>query len=89
MPQGKIILNVKAATKYTNAGGTTAGGASVTLPDGTTLTVGGAVDMDGNARTIEVWQLVTCEDDGTGTGATKEFSRLFLCSDRFLGPGQS
>ena len=89
MAQGKIILNVKAATKYTAADGSTAGGAVVTLPDGTTLTVGGAVDMAGNPHTMDVWQLVTCEDDGAGTGNTKEFSRLFICSERFLGPGQT
>ena len=89
MAQGKIILQVKAAAKYydpTVAASTPDGGSTVTLPDGTSVSVGGAVDAEGTPRTIEVFQLITCEDDGTGTGATKEFCRLFACSDRFEKP---
>ena len=89
MAQGKIILNVKAAAKYydpTVAAGTPDGGTTVTLPDGSSLSVGGAVDSEGVARTLEVFQVITCEDDGTGTGTVKEFCRLFVCSDRFEKP---
>ena len=82
MAQGKIILNIKAAAKI--ADGT--GGTSVALPDGSALTVGGAIDSEGTEHTLEVYQLTTCEDDGTGT--LVNYTRLFLCSDRFKLPGQ-
>lgn len=88
MTQGKIILNIKAAAKYYDptASGALSGGASVTMPDGTALTVGGCKDTAGNYHTLEVWQAVTCEDDGTGTGNVKEYCRLILMSDRFAKP---
>lgn len=88
MAQGKIVLNIKSAAKYNDptASGAVNGGANVTMPDGTTLNVGGCIDSAGNAHTLEVWQIVTCEDDGTGTGNTTEFCRLVLMSDRFAKP---
>lgn len=82
MAQGKIILNIKAAAKVANG----TGGTLVTLPDGTELTIGGAVDSEGDEHTIEVYQLTTCEDNGSGT--LENFTRLFVCSDRFKLPGQ-
>ena len=94
MAQGKIFLNIKCAAKYydpTNSGalggGTLPGGGNPTLPDGTSATpVGGCLDTAGNPHTIECWQVVTCEDDGTGTGNTAEFCRLVMMSDRFAKP---
>ena len=88
MAQPKIILNIKAAAKYNDptASGAVAGGLAVRMPDDSTLTIGGAIDSTGAAHTLEVWQLITCEDDGTGGGGTTEYCRLFLCSDRFSKP---
>jgi hypothetical protein len=88
MAQGKIILNIKAAAKYNNpaAGGAVAGGSSVTLPDGSSVVVGGCLDTAGNPHTLEVWQIVTCEDDGSGAGTTAEFCRLVVMSERFAKP---
>ena len=84
---GRIILNIKAAAKYYPAGANAAaGGSQITLPNGAKLVVGGALDSAGAFHTIEAWQLVTCEDDGTGTGNTAEFCRIFLCSERFTKP---
>lgn len=82
MANGKIILNIKAAAKI--ADGT--GGGSVTMPDGTTATVGGCVDSQGTEHTLEIFQLTTCEDNGSGV--MENYTRLFLCSDRFKLPGQ-
>lgn len=82
MAQGKIILNIKAAAKI--ADGT--GGTVVTLPDGSTMTIGGAVDSEGDEHTLEVYQLTTCEDNGSGT--LENYTRLFVCSERFKLPGQ-
>jgi hypothetical protein len=82
MANGKIILNIKAAAKI--ADGT--GGTSVNLPDGTALTIGGAIDSEGHEHVLEVYQLTTCEDNGSGT--LENYTRLFVCSDRFKLTGQ-
>lgn len=86
--QGKVVLSIKAAAKYNNpaGGGAVAGGTNVTLPDGTTILVGGCLDKDGNPHTLEVWQMVTCEDDGSGTSTTAEYCRLIVMSERFAKP---
>ena len=101
MAQGKIFLNIKSAAKYYDptAAGALKGGqvpgtgsppgpaTNPVLPDGTNaIQVGGCLDSAGNPHTIEVYQAVTCEDDGTGTGNTKEYCRLILMSDRFAKP---
>jgi len=89
MAQGRIILNIKAAAKYydpTVPASTPDGGEMATMPDGSSLLVGGCKDSEGVYRTLEVFQMITCEDDGTGTGTVKEFCRLFVCSDRFEKP---
>jgi len=88
MAKGKIVLNILAAAKYNDptAGGAVAGGTNVAMPDGSVVKVGGCMDSTGAVHTIEVWQVVTCEDDGTGTGNSAEFCRLILMSDRFAKP---
>lgn len=90
MAQGKIVLNIQAASKYntTAAGGAVTGGTNMKLPDGSIVLVGGCQDSQGNFHTMECWQLTTCEDDGTGTGTLTNFTRIFVCSDRFKLPGQ-
>lgn len=76
-PRSKLIINLLAAAK---------------LPDGTGGTnisgvvIGGFIDTQGNFHTIEGYQLPTCEDNGTGT--LKNFTRIFVCTDRFKLPGQ-
>jgi hypothetical protein len=82
MPQGKIILDIKSAAKLADD----SGGATITLPDGSLVPSGGAVDSEGNQHTICIYQLTTCEDNGSGT--LENYTRLFLCSDRFKLPGQ-
>lgn len=81
--ESKLILNVKKAAKLADG----SGGGSVTMPNGASATIGGAVDSQGNHRTLEIYQLTTCEDDGTGT--LRNYTRLFVCSDRFQLPGQT
>ena len=88
-PQGRIILNIKAAAKYydpTVPASTPDGGSNVKMPDGSMLSVGGCQDSEGVYRTLEVYQVITCEDDGSGSGSPTEWCRLIVCSDRFEKP---
>ncbi len=80
---GDFALHIRAAAKLYDGAGVEDGGTTV---DG--VKIGGAIDSDGKAHTIECWQLTTCEDDGTGTDTTANFTRLFVCSDRFKISGQ-
>jgi hypothetical protein len=81
--EASVVLNVKKAAKLADG----SGGASVTLPDGSEATIGGAIDSQGTKRRLEVYQLTTCEDNGTGD--LHNYTRLFVCSDRFQLPGQT
>jgi hypothetical protein len=83
MSQGKIILNIRAAAKLPD----NTGGSSVTLPDGTTLVVGGALDTLGQFHVLECKQLPTCELGPDGQ--LHNYTRIFLASDRFQLPGQT
>ena len=72
--KGKFFFNQFAAAKAPDG----TGGTDVTLPDASTLKVGGMVDTQGNARTIEIYELPAPDD------LTK--CRLFACSEKFDSP---
>ncbi|MEI6194856.1 MAG: hypothetical protein WCS42_11055 [Verrucomicrobiota bacterium] len=78
MARGQFIFNVLTPAKKADGSG---GGANTQG-----IVVGGAVDSQGNAHTLEVYELTTCEDRGDGT--LEYFTRLIVCSDRFKLPGQ-
>ena len=82
MPQGKVIYTIKGAAKLADG----SSGVTVALPDGSSVTIGGCIDSQGNAHTISLYQLTTCEDNGSGT--LENYTRIILCSDRFKLPGQ-
>ncbi|MDR3458500.1 MAG: hypothetical protein P4N60_13700 [Verrucomicrobiae bacterium] len=80
-----LVMNIRAAAKLNSLVDGSVQGGTV---DADNVLVGGFVDSQGNFHTVEGWQLTTCEDDGTNTGNLQNFTRIFLCTERFKIPGQ-
>jgi len=80
--KGKFFLNLYATAKTPQGNG----GLSITLEDGTVVVVGGLIDSEGNPRTLEAYELPTCEPGDSGQ--LENFTRIFFCSERFKAEGQ-
>ncbi|MEI8290350.1 MAG: hypothetical protein WCH99_12840 [Verrucomicrobiota bacterium] len=80
--KGKFFINLIATAKSP----TGEGGLQITLPDGTKMFVGGVIDSTGTPRTLEGYELPTCEKSDSGT--LENFTRIFFCSERFKSEGQ-
>ena len=80
--KGKFFINLVATAKAPEG----TGGMQITLPDNTVLYVGGVIDSSGVARTLEGYELPTCEKAEGGT--LENWTRIFFCSERFKSEGQ-